>query len=164
MEHGCLHYQKKWDRNEERRKRGEEEKKNLALTRPRNSGRSAPSPTRESRRKVTGGGACGNFLPVSSVHTARSGGRPREVGKTLSNPLGSSLSPTFLSSNRDRHTAKPPMWSLLGPAVCLSSSELSPTWLGCLAVPNPQNHPSALLFPYITRPELVSVDMGKLPP
>lgn len=76
MEHGCPHYQKKWDRDEERRKRGEEEKKNLALTRPLNSGRSTPSPTRKSRRKVAGGGACGNFLPVSSVHTARSGAGP----------------------------------------------------------------------------------------
>lgn len=120
----------------------------MALTSPLNPGRTAPSPARESRRKVTGGGACRDFLPASSVLTARSGGRPSKMGSILSNPLGSSLSPTFLSSNRDRHTAKPPMWFPLGPAVCLHSSELSSTWLGGLwESQTHKNHPLSSSLP-----------------
>lgn len=63
--------------------------------------------------------------------------------ETSSGPWSSSPFAYFPLFQSGRHTAKPPMWLPLAPAVCLSSPEPSPTWQGrarSLGVPKP-THP-----------------------
>lgn len=92
--YGCLCYQKKGDRNEERRKR-EEERRNLAFTRPLNSGRTTPSPARKSRRKVTVGRGMQELSASQPSSHCQEWGQAQKDGKDTFQSLGQLPFPYF---------------------------------------------------------------------
>lgn len=143
-------------------KRKEERRKELGLDKPLNSGRTAPSPDRESRRKVTRGrGVQGSATSQPHPH-CQEWGQAQKDGEDAFQSLGQLPFPYFpLIQSGQAYCQTTHVVSIR--ASCLSPQLSTFPYLASLSlgVPNPQNYPSALILHHIIQPEPVPADPRK---